>query len=129
MFQSLLFGGIFYFRPMDIEQLRQICLAFPGTSEDVKWECHLVFSVAGKMFVMADLEEPFKRSFKVKDEDFEEYCGREGLQPAPHLARAKWVSVIEYGKLSRREWEQCIRTSYELVAAKLPKKIRKELNL
>jgi hypothetical protein len=43
---------------MDIEILRQICLSFPATTEDVKWETNLCFCAAGKIFCIANLEPP-----------------------------------------------------------------------
>ena len=56
---------------MDIESLQAICNKFPGVTEDIKWENHLCFSIAGKMFCIASLEVPLTCSLKVKDEDFE----------------------------------------------------------
>ena len=114
---------------MDIEQLQKICLALPGVTEDVKWEHDLVFSVGGKMFCVASLEPPFTCSFKVLDEEFEELSNREGLVPAPYMARAMWVMVKKASVFSRKEWESRIRLSHELVARKLTKKMRTELGL
>jgi predicted DNA-binding protein (MmcQ/YjbR family) len=114
---------------MDIEQLRQYCLSLPGVTEDVKWENDLVFSVGGKMFCAAGLETPLKFSFKVRDEEFEEISVREGFKPAPYLARAKWVLLMEPYKLHSNEWKGFVRTSYELVRDKLPKKTRLELGI
>jgi predicted DNA-binding protein (MmcQ/YjbR family) len=45
--------------------------------------------------------------------------------PAPYLARAMWVQEREIGAaLERPELERLIKSSYELVAAKLPKSKR-----
>lgn len=114
---------------MDIDQLRTFCLQLPAVTEDVKWEHDLVFSVGGKMFCVASLEQPFSFSFKVNDADFEEMSSREGFVPAPYLARAKWVLSTAPGKLHKTEWEGFVKTSYELVKAKLTKKMRTELGL
>jgi predicted DNA-binding protein (MmcQ/YjbR family) len=114
---------------MDIDQLRAYCLSLPAVTEDVKWETNLVFSVGGKMFCMAGLESPLKFSFKVADEHFEELGNREGFKPAPYLARAKWVLVLVPSKLHTGEWKDFIKQSFELVKAKLPKKIKAELNI
>lgn len=109
---------------MDIEYLRRLCLALPGVTEDVKWDNDLVFSVAGKMFCAASLELPFKISFKVPDEEFEILSEQTGFEPAPYLARAKWISVMDPGVLNLPEWYQYITQSYHLVKARLPKKTR-----
>ena len=118
-----------YFRGMNIDQLRTFCTGLPAVTEDVKWDNDLVFSVGGKMFCVVSLEPPFKCSFKVPDDEFEELSSQEGFQPAPYMARAKWVLVTSPTRLHKAEWEAQIRRSYELVKAKLTKKARTELGL
>ncbi|MBX2889882.1 MAG: MmcQ/YjbR family DNA-binding protein [Saprospiraceae bacterium] len=112
---------------MDIEMLRTLCLSLPSATEDIKWENDLCFCVGGKMFCATGLEPDSPISFKVPDDSFDEISTRPGFKPAPYLARAKWVSVAEYGLLSKEEWAFFVRQSYELVRAKLPKKIRDHL--
>ena len=114
---------------MDIDQLRDICLSLPAVTEDVKWDNDLCFCIVNKMFCVASLDPPFKVSFKVQDEEFEELSNTEGFVPAPYMARAKWVLVTDPGKLSNKEWEKYVKQSYELVKAKIPKKSLKELGL
>lgn len=114
---------------MNIEMLRNFCLALPATTEDIKWDNDLCFSVAGKMFCVAALDGPFKVSFKVKDEEFDELASAEGIRPAPYLARYKWVLVEDAGRLSRKEWEHYLRQSYDLVRARLPKKLARQHGL
>jgi predicted DNA-binding protein (MmcQ/YjbR family) len=114
---------------MEIEWLRKFCLLLPAVTEDVKWGNDLVFSVGGKMFCVASLEPPFKCSFKVKDEEFEELSTRNGFMPAPYMARAKWVLVTDASMLHKKEWEDRIRQSYEIVKMKLTKKVRSELGI
>ncbi len=119
----------FYFCCMNTETLRTICLQLPVVKEEIKWGADLVFSVGGKMFCVTSFDEPFKASFKVADESFEELCNREGFIPAPYLARAKWVLVSNEARLVKNEWENFIKQSYSLVAAKLTKKQRTELGI
>ena len=114
---------------MEIEQLRKYCLSLPAATEDVKWGADLVFSVGGKMFCVASLDPPFKCSFKVKDEEFEELSVKEGFAPAPYMARARWVLVTQPSKLNKKEWEAYIKQSYEMVKAKLTKKERAALGI
>ncbi len=111
---------------MDIEWLRKLCLSFPATSEEIKWGNDLCFLVADKMFCVSSLETPFKIAFKVSDEEFETLSVSPGFIPAPYMARAKWVMVNDPGTLTKKEWQQYIKQSYELVKAKLTKKVRKE---
>jgi predicted DNA-binding protein (MmcQ/YjbR family) len=114
---------------MEIDALRSFCLSLPATTEDVKWDNDLCFSVGGKMYCMAALELPFKCSFKVNDEEFEELSNQDGFMPAPYMARAKWVLVTNPSKLNKQQWEQYIRKSYELVKRKLTKKVREQLGI
>ena len=106
---------------MTIETIRQICRSFPGATEDVKWGNDLVFSVGGKMFVAIDLGPPHSLAFKCSPEKFAELVEREGVIPAPYLARAMWVQEPELGEaLSRRELEPLLKGAYDLVVARLP---------
>jgi len=114
---------------MDVEFIRSICLALPAVTEDVKWGNDLVFSVGAKMFCVTSVEQPIHCSFKVRDEDFEEMSTRDGMIPAPYMARAKWIQVTQPSRLSKKEWTDAIQTSYELVKNRLTKKLRAELGL
>jgi predicted DNA-binding protein (MmcQ/YjbR family) len=114
---------------MNVDFLRKICLSLPAVTEDIKRGNDLIFSVGEKMFCGASLDAPFKCSFKVKDEEFEELSNTDGFVPAPYMARAKWVLVTNPSKLSKKEWEQYIKQSYELVKKKLTKKVREQLGI
>lgn len=114
---------------MNPEALRKFCLSLPKVTEDVKWDNDLCFSIGAKMFCITSLDPPYKIGFKVPDDDFEELSTTEGFIPAPYMARAKWVLLTEPAKLGKKELENHIRTSYELVKAKLPKKLQKELGI
>jgi predicted DNA-binding protein (MmcQ/YjbR family) len=108
---------------MTVESIRRWCLALPGVTEDIKWDDDLVFSVGGKMFCVAMLEPPHRLSFKCEAETFAELIEREGIIPAPYLARAKWVSLETLdGPMEWRELEGRLRRSYELVKASLTRK-------
>ena len=113
---------------MTIDTVRKICRALPESTEDIKWGSDLVFSVGAKMFTVACLDPPHTVAFKCTPEAFAELIERDGIIPAPYLARAMWVQDTGVGnRLDRRELEQLIRASYELVKAKLPKKrVRKK---
>lgn len=114
---------------MDIEVLRTICLSFPAVTEDVKWGNDLCFCVGGKMFCVTNLEPPHTFSFKVTDAEFDELSGSEGFQPAPYLARAKWVLVTDSSKLSRQDLKNYLQQSYELITAKFSRKQLKDLGI
>jgi predicted DNA-binding protein (MmcQ/YjbR family) len=113
---------------MDIDWVRQFCLALPHSTETVQWGENLVFKVAGKIYAIASLEPggPWL-SFKCTPEEFGELTDRPGIVPAPYLARAQWVALETRAALPREEVRRLLRKSYELVLAKLPKKTRAAL--
>ena len=111
--------------PVNIEQLRKLCLSFPAVTEQIQWGDALLFKVAGKMFAVASLE-PARvwLSLKVTPEGFAELTERPGIIPAPYLARAKWIGLESREALSTAELAPLLRSSYDLVVAKLPRKTR-----
>jgi predicted DNA-binding protein (MmcQ/YjbR family) len=113
---------------MDTEQLRKLCLSFPGATEQVQWEDDLVFKVAGKMFAVAPLE-PARLwlTLKADPEEFADLTERPGIIPAPYLARAKWIAIESPQTLPRSEAVALLRKSYDLVVAKLSRTARTSL--
>ena len=114
---------------MQPEQLLRLVEGWPGVDHDIKWGCDLVLTVGGKMFCVTATSGNPKgaMSFKVEDERFLELTDRAGFIPAPYLARAKWVQVEDSRKVNGKELHALIRRSYELVRARLTKKLQKEL--
>ncbi len=106
---------------MNIDALRALCRTLPNTREDVKLESDLCFSVDGKIFCLAADDVEGGVSFKVKEEEFRDMThNREGVIPAPYMARFKWVYVLDYPWLSDAEWVHYVTQSYELVKAEKP---------
>ena len=115
---------------MTIEELQQICLDLPGTTQDIKWEDHLCFNVGNKMYLVTSPDKiPHTASFKVSDDTFADLIEKDGFLPAPYLARYKWVFIEDISLLGKKEWEELIRTSYDLIFSKLPSRVKKEINL
>lgn len=114
---------------MKPETLRAVVGVWPGVTEDIKWGADLVFSVVGKMFCVLDTGGSGRLSFKVEDERFLELTERPGVIPAPYLARARWVSVVEPHALAEAELHDLLRRSYQLVRAKLPKAEQRRLGM
>lgn len=114
---------------MNIEKLRQLCLAYPHATEDVKWGNDLCFCVGGKMFCVTGLDQADGQvSFKCTPEKFAELVEREGILPAAYVARYHWVAVMSGDALAEKELEDLISKSYQMVFEKLPAKVRKSLS-
>jgi predicted DNA-binding protein (MmcQ/YjbR family) len=116
-------------RGLDAAELKALCGRWLGVIGDIKWGSNLVFSVAGKMFAMtpSDGSEGGRLSFKVADDQFLGLTDQPGIIPAPYLARAHWVSVIEPQRFGTETLQDFVRDSYSVVRGKLTKKLLAEL--
>ncbi len=93
----------------------------------MQWES-LVYKIGGKIFAIAALDPGgVWLSFKCSPEEFAELVERPGIIPAPYLARAYWVGLEDEDALAPAELKQRLRTAYDLVFEKLPRKKRAEL--
>jgi predicted DNA-binding protein (MmcQ/YjbR family) len=114
---------------MNVDWLRELCLSFPGTTEQIQWGSDLLFKVGGKMFAITPLEPaPVCLSFKASPEKFAELIERPNIIHAPYLARAQWVALETRDAVPQSELAALLRESYEMIAAKLPKRIRDSLS-
>jgi predicted DNA-binding protein (MmcQ/YjbR family) len=115
---------------MDIETLRRYCLSLPHATEGIQWGSDLLFRIGGTIFAVVALERtPMCVSFKCTPEEFAELNEREGIIPAPYMARNNWVLLESLDVAPRAELKRLIKDSYAMVAAKLPKKVRVQLGL
>jgi predicted DNA-binding protein (MmcQ/YjbR family) len=115
--------------PMDIEQVHAHCLSFPHVTEVVLWGNDLVFKIGGKMFAVIGLDAKSDHcmSFKCTPEKFAELVERDCIVPAPYVARYHWVALERFNVLTEKELKSLLRTAYDLVFAKLPKKAKAQL--
>jgi predicted DNA-binding protein (MmcQ/YjbR family) len=111
---------------MDLESIRTFCLSLPHATERVQWGNDLLFCIGDKMFAVASLDPKYsiKLSFKCTPEKFAELVESEGIIPAPYVARYHWVALEDWNALSQRELKELLKTAYQLVHDKLPKKVR-----
>jgi predicted DNA-binding protein (MmcQ/YjbR family) len=114
---------------VDVDWVRDLCLKFPHVTEEVTWGADLTFRISAKIFAVTVLEPaPVWLSFKCTAENFAELTERTGIIPAPYMARNMWVALQTRDALSRDELSGLLRESYDLVFAKLPKKIQVALS-
>ena len=113
---------------MDIDWVREHCLSLAHTTEQIQWEDALVFKVGGKMYAVVSLEPSDTwLSFKCSPENFATLTERQGVIPAPYLARAQWVALERETALPRAELRSLLAEAYGLIFARLPKKIKSQL--
>ena len=114
---------------MNVDWLRELCLSFPGATEQIQWGSDLLFKVGGKMFAATPLEPASVwLSFKVSPENFVELTERPNIIPAPYLARAQWVALETKDAVLPEELAGRLRDSYDMIFAKLPRKTRESIS-
>src|SRR5258706_4370752 len=110
---------------MNIDQLRKLCLSFPGTTEQIQWGDNLLFKVGGKMFAVAALEPAAVwMSLKTNPENFAELTEKRGIIPAPYLAPAQWIAPESQDSLAAAGIARLLREAYGLVLAKPAPQLR-----
>ena len=114
---------------MDAESVRKFCLSLPHVTEDVQWENDLLFRIGNKMFAVLALDaaSDHRMSFKCTPEVFAELTEREGIVPAPYVARYHWVALDRFDALPERELKELLRNAYRLILDNLPRKSRAQL--
>ena len=119
---------------MNIEQLRDYCLAKNKATEDFPFDEHtLVFKVLGKMFAVFPLKkwEEGEASTMLKcDPEYttelrEQY---ESIYAGPYVSNKHWNTVDIYkGELQPGFILKLIDHSYDMVVKGMPKKLREQL--
>jgi predicted DNA-binding protein (MmcQ/YjbR family) len=95
---------------------------------DVQWGGEHVYKVGGRMFAVMG---PARAacSVKVSDIAFEALTESGRAQPAPYLARAKWVRFDDLAELDADEMADWLASAHRLVSARLTRAVRRELGL
>ncbi|MGA7158004.1 MAG: MmcQ/YjbR family DNA-binding protein [Acidobacteriaceae bacterium] len=121
---------------MDVELARGFLLGLPHAVETMQWGDNLVFwvgdkAIGGKMFCLVNLDADARGvvSYAAGAERFAELVEREGIGPAPYMARIYWVAVERWGVMRNSEWESELSAAHAMTLAKLPKGVRAALAL
>lgn len=111
---------------MNVDEIRDYCLAFPAATENLQWGDELCFKIRGKIFAILVLTAvPQKLCFKCTPEKFAELIECEDIHSAPYVGRYSWVMLHRLDALRTDELEDLIRQSYEMADSKAPKPARK----
>jgi predicted DNA-binding protein (MmcQ/YjbR family) len=128
---------------MDVERLRAYLLSLPHVVETMQWGANLVFwvgdkAIGGKMFALIDLDEPpavatgkahLILSYSAGPARYSELLERDGLVPAPYMARIHWVAAERWDVFSDAQWQRELLAAHQITYAKLAKKLRTVLDL
>lgn len=115
---------------MNIEEIREYCLAKPFVTESMPFgNDTLVFKVADKMFLLANLDGPLTVNLKATPDEVVERLERYSeVRPGYHMNKKHWVTVemeLSGDDQRIRSW---IDTSYRLIVEGLPAKLRKQFD-
>ena len=113
---------------MNIEEIRDHCLAKPGVTEGLPFgEDTLVFKVGEKIFLLISITDSTHFNVKCDPERAvelrEQYTE---VQPGYHMNKKHWNTIIVDGSVSVKLLKEWIDHSYELVVNSLPRKMREQ---
>lgn len=114
---------------MNIEELREYCLQKPGATEGLPFgEDTLVFKVGEKIFLLTSLDTGNRFNAKCDPERAIELREQfDEIIPGYHMNKKHWNTVYMNGQLTRKQLNELIDHSYELVLSSLPKKLQEEI--
>src|SRR6516162_6821414 len=102
---------------MSPEALARAALSLPAATLSVQWGDERVYKVGGKIFAVSDAQGS-RVSLKVTEIAYEVLIESGRAQPAPYLARARWVRFDDVAGLDDDEVTDWLATAHGLVAAK-----------
>ncbi|RCH55009.1 MmcQ/YjbR family DNA-binding protein [Mucilaginibacter hurinus] len=116
---------------MNIEELRDYCLAKPGVTESFPFgEDTLVFKVGDKLFLLTGLEDGDRFNVKCDPELAVELRERYNeVKAGYHMNKTHWNTVFMNGSLTSKQLCEMIDHSYSLVLKSLSKKAQAQINL
>lgn len=114
---------------MRLDRLKTFGLSLPRTTVVKQWGECLVFKVVVKMFLLIALDADTVDGviFKCTPDEFDDLTQLDGITQAPYCAKRMWVRVSDLTALPADQLQARIRRSYDLVVAKLPKKVQTTL--
>ena len=118
---------------MLLDEYNAYCASLPHTTHVVQWGDAHVWKVGGKVFAIAGWSagDELAVSFKVSELGFDILKQQPGLRPAPYLASRgmTWIQRTSGESMDDAALKDYLAESHRLVAAKLTRKLRRELGL
>lgn len=113
---------------MNIEELREYCLAKPNSTESFPFDNEtLVFKVNNKMFLLASIEsQPLQFNVKCNPEQAIELREQYPMAVLPgyHMNKKHWNTITDNSNLTHQQLLEQIEHSYQLVAFPPKKKTK-----
>jgi predicted DNA-binding protein (MmcQ/YjbR family) len=114
---------------MRLPTLRTFAISLPHATVGKQWGEHLVFKIAGKIFLIVGLDAEIIDGVTLKclPAESDDLTAIDGIIQAPCCAKRHWVRLADLGAVPAPELQRLIRQSYGLLVAKLPKEIQATL--
>ena len=114
---------------MNLEDLREFCLAKKGVTEEFPFDKNtLVYKVMGKMFALTDINTFESINLKCDPDKAVELREQyPAVIPGYHMNKTHWNTVIIDGSVSDKLIFEWVNDSYELAVSSLTKKLKEEL--
>ena len=118
---------------MRLEDYNAFCAGLPRTTHVVQWGGAHVWKVGGKVFAIAGWSDgdELAVTFKVSGLAYDILKEQPGLRPAPYLASRgmTWIQRVSAETMDDEALRDYLAESHRIVAAKLTRKLRRELGL
>ncbi|CAN5406687.1 MmcQ/YjbR family DNA-binding protein [soil metagenome] len=111
---------------MDLESFQDFCLGLKGVTEEMPFgDTTLVYKVEGKIFALTGIEMFSSINLKCDPEEAIELRERyQAVQPGYHMNKQHWNTILIDHSIPDKLLFEWTKNSYDLVVAKLPKKLR-----
>ena len=115
---------------MDIAKFDRLCKSLPRSTMVIQWGDSHVHKIGGKLFALANQWEG-NLAFVMKATPLSyQILLEQGIATrAPYLTRGNWLQIATPTKLPDADLTSCIKQSYQIIAAKLPKTTRVEIGI
>ncbi len=116
---------------MNIEEVRTYCINKVAVTESMPFgDDTLVFKVADKMFLLANLDGPLTLNLKALPEDVIDRIERfPEARPGYHMNKKHWITVDVADCFDEARLLKWIDESYSLIVESLPQKTRLSFHL
>jgi predicted DNA-binding protein (MmcQ/YjbR family) len=117
---------------MKLDAFDALCRSLPAVTYVNQWGGSHVYKVGGKIFAIAAAfgsQDGHAYTFKVSEMSYELLIEQGLARPAPYLARAKWVQLVDDEAMSHADLTAYITQAHAIIAAKLTRATRNALGL
>ena len=116
---------------MTRDEFDNYCSSLKSTTNVVQWGNSSVWKVGGKVFAIhsGNNKDDHKMSTKCSELNYQILLDLPGIHTAPYLKKGNWVQITTKEAMNNEDSMDYIKSSYEIIAGKLTKKLKAELGI